>query len=572
MDEYDVSPWLSKPTFPKEKHLQAHEFPFSLDRKNLAARSAKVSALLKENPQVELSSLLQDIPADTKTLELVLRFCHGFELTFSSENVIQLICLSNYLEMTDTFSKSNLLNKAVTFFEQRVLPSWDETIRALRSAGSSLQEAVNLGLFDVCLESLVKKAQVNPHLLGDPFKNSTNVENCGDEEEDYRPKVRRRLFGLDWESEDLTTLSLQLYHRIAFTMNKHQIPPKYVAASLCKYAEKWVFYSDEGVENVSIYKRNSKRDVIEAVESLLPHEKGLIPCTILFKMLKFAIPLESSSECQNGLENRIGKQLEQATVEDLLILSQGYAKETQYDIECVRRLLKQFYGNYSSSDSSGLNAVAQLIEEFIIEVASDIDLKINTFAELGEMSMAVSLGTEKNCDGIYRAVDIYLDKHRYLTELEREEVCRMLDCYKLSPEGCEHAANNERLPLRFKVQILFVWQSQMRNSIANQVNVFCEKLRTEGVDEDEEKEVKAVDFDEEEVRSEMEKMSIKVMELEKECCEMRKEIENGCSNHHKMKKGKISMWKEMKRKLGCMSSIHDCNCQVKKKKKVHPKH
>ena len=77
--------------------------------------------------------------------------------------------------------------------------------------------------------------------------------------------------------------------------------------------------------------------------------------------------------------------------------------------------------------------------------------------------------------------------------------------------------------------------------------------------------------DEEEVRSEMEKMGIKMMELEKECCTMRQEIQNDYNNC-KSKKGKTGLWKEMKRKLGCMSSTHDCNFQVKKKKKVHPKH
>ena len=62
--------------------------------------------------------------------------------------------------------------------------------------------------------------------------------------------------------------------------------------------------------------------------------------------------------------------------------------------------------------------------------------------------------------------------------------------------------------------------------------------------------------DEEEVRSEMEKMGIKIMELEKECCTRRQEIQNACSNY-KSKKEKTNLWKKMKRKLGCMSSTHD---------------
>lgn len=459
--------------------------------------------------------------------------------------------------MTESHSDNNLLDKTLAFFEDKVLPSWNETIKALRSSSSIIQQVLHSGLVDACLESLIYKALADPRLLGEPMKNSTCNEDSEDEEV-FKPNARRKLFSPDWKSEDLTTLSLQLYNPLIQAMNQHGVPPEYVAASLCQYVKKW---ANSG-ENETIYKRG----VIEAVERLLPPEKGILPCTLLFEMLRLAICLECSNDCRSGFEIRIGKQLDQAEVKDLLIPSQGYSKEIQYDIECVRRILKHFYANYSSTDVSGIISVAELIEEFLMEVASDIDLRIDTFVSLAEMSLAASLGTQRNSDGIYRAINIYLDKHRYLTELEREEVCRVLDCQKMSPEACEHAAKNERLPVRFVVQVLFVAQLQLRDTITKEVQVFDDKLRREVV-EDEENEVK-MGFDEEEVRVEMEKMSIKVMELERECCIMRKEIEHGCT-HQKSKKGKVSMWKEMKRKLGCVSSTHDCNCQVRKKKKKY---
>ena len=86
-----------------------------------------------------------------------------------------------------------------------------------------------------------------------------------------------------------------------------------------------------------------------------------------------------------------------------------------------------------------------------MEIASDIDLKIDTFIALGTISNSASAVAQRSADGIYRAVDIYLDKHRYLTEHEREEVYRMLDCQKMSHEACKHVVNNGRLPLRFVV-------------------------------------------------------------------------------------------------------------------------
>lgn len=41
-----------------------------------------------------------------------------------------------------------------------------------------------------------------------------------------------------------------------------------------------------------------------------------------------------------------------------------------------------------------------------------------------------------------------------------------MNCQKLSLEACTHAAQNERLPLRAIVQVLFIEQMRLRTSIA----------------------------------------------------------------------------------------------------------
>ncbi|CAM8957676.1 unnamed protein product [Rhodiola kirilowii] len=294
---------------------------------------------------------------------------------------------------------------------------------------------------------------------------------------------------------------------------------------------------------------------------MLLDERGLIPCTVLFQMLRFASLLEAGSVCRNGLELRIGKQLDLAKVSDLLIPSQGYTKEFQYDVDCVKRIMKIFYGSFAdetpvlSRPTSGqsLTRVAALMEDFLAEVASDIDLKLDTFCSLAELSAAASSGSHRSSDGIYRAIDIFLNKHQYLTEAERDKACQVLDCQSMSSEAMEHAAQNERLPLRIVVQAVFADQLKLRSAIAKEAV-------TGPVAENEE----AV------------KMESKVMELERECVMIRKEIEKSeIGKGKKEKKGGV--WKEMKRKFGCMSSessvgVHDYNCQVIKKKKVHPRH
>ncbi|GMY33435.1 BTB/POZ domain-containing protein At5g17580 [Fagus crenata] len=560
-----ASSWMSKSTSSEGVQLPIHGVPCTLDKELLAAKSAKIAAFLKENSQEDLYHFLRDIPADPKTFELVARFCHGFELQISAENVVSITCLAYYLGMTESHSKNNLLSKAITFFEQRILPSWNETIKALHTTENILQQAVHIGLVDASLKSIIEKALVDPCLLGEPMKNLTCVDESEGNDDVYRPNARRKLFGFECKSEDLSMLPLQLYEPIILAMNKHRIPSKYVATSLCTYAKKWVLSISKGWEKMPSCEKNSHREVIEAVERLLPDEKGLLPCSLLFDMLRSAIVLEANANCRNGFEIRIGKQLDEATVKDLLIPSQGYAKEVEYDIECVRRILKIFYGNYTCSDVSGLITVAALIEEFLAEVANDMDLKPDTFVSLAEISIAASLGTQRGSDGIYRAIDIYLYKHIYLTDLEREEVCRVLDCQKMSSEACEHAAKNEKLPLRVVVQVLFMGQLKLRDTITKEMQASYENLRREEVEEDLEK----LNCGEEQVKTEMENMSNKVMDLERECNMIRKEIGSGCN--HSVKQGKVSMWGEMKRKFGCITSMHDSNCQIKKKK-VHPKY
>ncbi|OIT34166.1 PREDICTED: BTB/POZ domain-containing protein At5g17580 [Nicotiana attenuata] len=558
----------SMPASSSDVQLHICGVPFSLNREVLTAKSAKLAAVLKENPEDDVSHLLGDIPTDSETFELVARFCHGFNISLSPENVIKVLCLANYLGMSEDHSTNNLIKKACFYFQNNVLPSWNKCIKALKSAETILQQAADLALVDACAESIITKVVHDPSLLGEPIRNVTTTDDDSENDEStYKPNVRRRLFVLDWKSEDLTVLSIALYEPIIRALVHQNVPLEYVSSSLFQYLINWVFPGTKGEDETSVYERNSQREIIEAVERLLPQERGLIPCSLLSQMLQSAITLDANTECKSGLETRIGKQLDQATVKDLLIPAQGYAKEEQYDTECVKRIMKYFYSNYENTDKSGLIVVAQLIDDFLAEVASDRDLKLKTFLTLADLSLAASEGTHRNSDGIYKAIDIYLDKHRYLTDREREEVCRMLDCNNLSPEACEHAAHNEKLPVRVMVQILFSVQLKLKDTVAKRIQRGSGNLLLK-LEEDEE-DATRTSSSEEEVKAEMEKMGSKVQELEKECHMMRRAIQIG-SYQHKIQKEKTSMWKEMKRKFGCMTSLHETNCHVKKKK-VHPR-
>ncbi|CAA0381212.1 unnamed protein product [Arabidopsis thaliana] len=485
---------------------------FHLNKETLAKRSAKVTTLLESNKLHELRWIIRDMDINPSIFHLVTRFCYGYKIELSADNIVSVLCIAYYLEMSDDHSSNNLLNKAVTFLEQRVLMSWSETVKALCICSDKiLDKLANVGLIEVFLDSLIEKALNDTRLL-----------------------------------QDLITLPLRLYEPLILEVSKHNVSLENLVASVCNYANRWVFEKDSGDGSVS----RNKREGIEAVERLLPHQRGTISSGFLFKSLKESIFLGACSDCRKGFEVRISNQLDMARAKDLQILSP--TEDGSYDIELLKTILKSFYSNDSVPDLSRFVSVARMLEEFLLEAAaSDAGLRVGTFKELAEIAVAASCDVLSYSDGIYRAIDVYLERHRDLIESEKMEACRFLHCKKLSPEACEHASKNEKLPLRIVMQVLFVSQMQIRDKVAREMKGVVERTENQ-VDE-------------------VESMSKKLLKLEIEPDYMKKrKIENlECVVH--CEKKKTSVWREVKRKFGCMTSstMDACSCHIKKRKTYH---
>lgn len=137
-------------------------------------------------------------------------------------------------------------------------------------------------------------------------------------------------------------------------------------------------------------------------------------------------------------------------------------------------------------------------------------------------------------------------------------MCRLMDCQKLSLEACAHAAQNERLPLRAIVQVLFFEQLQLRTAIASCFMVSdssrplqhqsaseavpAAALRGEGW-------VNAI-RDNQALKVDMDHMKLRVSDLERECSGMRKELE---------KIGRVrGQWNLVSKTLGGRFKSHIC--------------
>uniref|UniRef100_A0A453LRN0 NPH3 domain-containing protein n=1 Tax=Aegilops tauschii subsp. strangulata TaxID=200361 RepID=A0A453LRN0_AEGTS len=141
----------------------------------------------------------------------------------------------------------------------------------------------------------------------------------------------------------------------------------------------------------------------------LPADKGsgsVVTAKFLFALLRTAHILRASDAARAAIERKAATQLEQATVEDVLIPSYSGAAETLYDVDCVERVVRHFLaeeevGEDEASSSAAITEeeaaarttasrpsavamtqVGKLVDNYLAEVASDANLKPAKFCEL----------------------------------------------------------------------------------------------------------------------------------------------------------------------------------------------
>ena len=155
---------------------------------------------------------------------------------------------------------------------------------------------------------------------------------------------------------------------------------------------------------------------------------------------------------------------------------------------------------------------------------------------------------------------VNLQSHPWLGESDREQLCRLMDCQKLSLEACTHAAQNERLPLRIIVQVLFFEQLQLRTSIAGCFLVSdnldgSRQLRSGVVGSNEGGWGTSAVRENQVLKVGMDNMRMRVSELEKECSNMKQEIE-------KLGRTKgSSAWGSVSKKFGFKLKSQMCSAQ-----------
>ncbi|XP_022883284.1 BTB/POZ domain-containing protein At5g03250-like [Olea europaea var. sylvestris] len=536
----DGQSWHCTSGLQSDVTIEIGEMSFHLHKFPLLSRSGLLEKLIGESQSVDGSVCalqLGQLPGGAKAFELVAKFCYGVKIELTSMNVVSLRCAAEYLQMNEEHGEGNLIAQTEAFLND-IFSNWTDTIKALETCEEVLPQAEELHIVSRCIHSLAMKACADPKLFNWPVSGCNEARRATGVSlwNGILTSIKPRPISDDWWFEDVSFLSLPLYKRLIQAVEVGGMTPENIAGALVFYAKKYIpqmnrqssFKNLNSGSTISIPSEADQRALLEEIVEILPNQKGVIHTRFLLRLLRTAMVLQASPSCRENLERRVGLQLDLAALEDLLIPNMGYSVETLYDIDCFQRILDNFMSIDQPSAAASpciveesqltegthsltsMTMVANLVDAYLSDVSADVNLKFPKFQSL---AAAVPDYARPVSDGIYRAIDIYLKAHPWLTDSEREQICRLMNCQKLSLEASTHAAQNERLPLRVIVQVLFFEQLRLRTSISgwffvsdnleNSQNPNSVLSKNDG----------------------MEDMRERVSDLEKECQSMRKDFQ-----------------------------------------------
>ncbi|WCJ28553.1 Phototropic-responsive NPH3 family protein [Euphorbia peplus] len=185
--------------------------------------------------------------------------------------------------------------------------------------------------------------------------------------------------------------------------------------------------------------------------------KSSFSCRGLLRILKMLSGFGLSKTCRMKLERLIGAKLDEATLDDLLI--SGQERGDMYDVKLVLRLVRIFVNdNYNDTDGElmmdsieRMKKVGGLIDKYLAEISPDHNLKMSKFVGVAQ---SLPDSARDSFDGVYKAIDMYLQSHPSLTMEERSKVCKCINYEKLSLEACKDLAKNPRIPPTVAIQAL----------------------------------------------------------------------------------------------------------------------
>uniref|UniRef100_A0A7N0U0L0 NPH3 domain-containing protein n=1 Tax=Kalanchoe fedtschenkoi TaxID=63787 RepID=A0A7N0U0L0_KALFE len=420
--------------------------------------SGWMRSMMNNHIQLEISGLeIDDFPGGSFGFELVTRFCYSNgQIEISMSNVAILHCCAVYLDMTEEYAVCNLLRQTEAFLDGMLCWTWSDVLMCLKASESVFEYADSCGLVDRLVCTLVAKVTHNSDpttALGhSPSSFSSSPESLAKSSSSASSSSATKA----WWFDNLTILGPKTIESLTRCLGSSGSDNH--SLLLTEFLFHYLKSSKRGSSSASIKQLKTGHhqgygNLAEtAIHGVLSAPKGMFTCRKLFWALRLVSSFSVSKDTRLGLECLIGGMLDKATLDDLLVSGSNKPRGA-YDVNLVLRLTKMFVDSCDECDDNipKMKKAGRLIDRYLGEISPDHNLKVSKFLKVAESLPDCA----RDCfDGVYRAIDIYLESHPSLSSEERAKLCRCLKYEKLSLEVCKYLAKNPKIPPTAAVEAL----------------------------------------------------------------------------------------------------------------------
>ncbi|KAK2435047.1 BTB/POZ domain-containing protein [Trifolium repens] len=421
--------------------------------------------------------MINDFPGGSEGFELVSRFCYNNgKIPITVANVSLLYCCAIYLGMTEEVFNNNLLQQTQTFLEGMHNWKWNDILESLMNCKLFYTYADCYGLLEKIVSALLTKIVQNSdaNLItytasfsssslsssSTPSSPESNSAKRFSSSTQTTPEITKStLPSKAWWFEDLATLPPKIIEKLFQCIEAYKAENNNLI-----FTRFLLQYLKTATQTKAVDCRNSSEYAAlaeTAAYGVILVGKKTFSCRGLFWVLRIVSRFGLSKGCRTELEKLIGGMLEQATLDDLLV--SGNDMGIYYDVNLVIRLVRQFVdaNSYDGVSLQKMKRVGRLIDKYLREISPDQKLKISKFLGVAECLP----DSARDCfDGVYKAIDIYLESHPNVPFEERSRLCKCLNYGKLSFGASKDLAKNPRIPPGVAMQALISQQRKIPTS------------------------------------------------------------------------------------------------------------
>ncbi|XP_059447058.1 BTB/POZ domain-containing protein At3g19850-like [Corylus avellana] len=440
------------------------EQTFFLNEKILSTYSGKLKKIInqeKKRSQIKKPGIeICDFPGGAYGFELVSRFCYNNgRISITISNVSLLHCCAVCLGMTEKVSTCNLLQQTESFLEGMLDWSWSDILVGLNSCGSFFTHADSSGLVQKLICALLAKIAQNSDVN---FITSSSSSSSSPETSSFRlsssskatpDSIKPSSSSRAWWFDDLAILPPKIIEKVIQSLGAYGTDNNSLV--LTKFLLHYLKTAAQNKADNNTYSRCEYSSLADtAIHGVIMVGRKAFSCRSLLWVLRVVSGFGLKKDYRVGLEKLIGGMLDQATLDDLLVSGKDRGV---YDVNLVSRLIKIFVSNDEKSICK-MKKVGRLIDKYLCEISPDQNLKISKFLGVAE---SLPDCARDSFDGVYRAIDTYIESHPSLSSEERSRICGCLNYEKLSLEACKELAKKPRIPPGIAVQALISQQSKI---------------------------------------------------------------------------------------------------------------